>query len=342
MSTLHKGRRGIVALISAFVAVIGGTLAAGAAAAADFTLRLNHTLPAVSIRQTHAELLRDTIARATNGRVEVQIFPAGQLYRNDQDAIKALRSGAVEGAMVTTGDLALFEPTFNLYEAPFLYSSYAQLDAVIDSPVGKAVFDRLERLGLKALAHTDAGSAALLTRPRPIKTVEDLKGMRFRAAAGQIQIKAFDLLGVSSIQLPFPDVPPSLERGVIDGLVSTPAAAASAKLGEMTKYVVWTRHQLFPPVVAVNLAWWNRLPADVRENIMKAMPRFTTAARTINLAAERDAFDILKKQGATVTELSPAAQAAFRKRLEPIYKELRDRIGAELYDGALKVVAATK
>lgn len=332
-------------LRSAACAMLGAlalTLAVGQAVAAEFALRLNHTLPAVSIRQTHAELFRDTIARATNGRVEVQIFPAGQLYRNDQDTIKALRSGAVEGGMVTTGDLALFEPAFNLYEAPFLYASYAQLDAVIDSPVGKAVFDKLERLGLKALAHTDAGSAALFTRPRPVKTVEDLKGMRFRASAGQIQIKAFDLLGVSSIQLPFPDVPPSLERGVIDGLVSTPAAASAAKLGEMTRNVVWTRHQLFPPVIVVNLAWWNRLPADVRDNIMKAMPRFTTAARTINLAAEREAFDVLKKQGATVTELSPAAQLAFRKRLEPIYKELRDRIGADLYDGALKVIAATK
>ena len=310
--------------------------------AADFTLRLNHTLPSVSIRQTHAELFRDAVSKASGGRVEVQIFPAGQLYRNDQDAIKALRSGSVEGAMVTTGDLSLFEPSFNIYEAPFLYRDYAQIDAVIDSPVGKTVFDRLERLGLKALAHTNAGSAALLTRPRPVRTVEDLKGMRLRASAGQIQIKAFDLLGVSSIQLPFPDVPPSLERGVVDGLVSTPAAAASAKLGEITKYVTWTRHQLFPPVVVINLAWWNRLPQDVRDNIQTAMVEFTREARRINLDAEKQAMDALRKQGATVIELSAAGQQGFRAKLEPIYAELRQRIGAELYDRALKVIDSVK
>lgn len=314
----------------------------GQAIAADFTLRVNHTLPAVSIRQTHAELLRDTIGKATGGRVEVQIFPAGQLYRNDQEAIKALRSGSVEGAMVTTGDLSLFEPTFGIYEAPFLYRDYAQIDAVIDSAVGKAVFARLERLGLKALAHTNAGSAALLTRPRPVLAVEDLKGMRLRAAAGQIQIKAFDLMGVSSIQLPFPDVPPSLERGVIDGLISTPAAAASAKLGEITKHIVWTRHQLFPPVVVVNLAWWNRLPQDLRDGIQNAMPAFTREARRINLEAEKQALETLRKQGATVTELSAAGQQGFRAKLEPIYTELRQRIGAELYDQALKVIESAR
>lgn len=244
--------------------------------------------------------------------------------------------------MVTTGDLSLFEPAFNIYEAPFLYQSYAQIDAVIDSPVGKAIFDRLERLGLKALAHTNAGSAALLTRPRPVRTVEDLKGMRLRASAGQIQIKAFDLLGVSSIQLPFPDVPPSLERGVIDGLVSTPAAAASAKLGEITRHVAWTRHQLFPPVVVVNLAWWNRLPKELRDGIQNAMPAFTLEARRINLEAEKQAVEALRKQGATVTELSAAGQQGFRARLEPIYAELRGRIGAELYDQALKVIESAK
>ena len=316
--------------------------ALGQAIAAEFTLRLNHTLPAVSIRQTHAELLRDTVGKASGGRVEVQIFPAGQLYRNDQEAIKALRSGSVEGAMVTTGDLALFEPSFNLYEAPFLYREYAHIDAVIDSPVGKAVFDRLERVGLKALAHTNAGSAALLTKLRPVRAVEDLKGMRLRASAGQIQIKAFDLMGVSSIQLSFPDVPPSLERGVIDGLISTPAAAASAKLGEITKYIAWTRHQLFPPVVVVNLAWWNRLPQDLRDGIQNAMPAFTREARRINLDAEKQALETLRKQGATVIELTPAGQQGFRARLEPIYADLRQRVGADLYDQALKVIESVR
>lgn len=321
---------------------LGGLVAAGAANAAEFTLRLNHTLPAVSIRQTHAELFRDTIAKASKGRIEVQIFPAGQLYRNDQDTIKALRSGAVEGGMVTTGDLALFEPAFNLYEAPFLYPDYAHIDAVIDSPVGKAVFDRLERLGLKAMAHTDAGSAALLTKPRPVRTVEDLKGMRLRAAAGQIQIKAFELLGVSSIQLPFPDLPPAMERGVVDGAVSTPAAAASAKLGEVAKNVTWTRHQLFPPVVVLNLAWWNRLPQDLRDAVQAAMPEFTREARRINVGAEKQALETLRKQGATIYELTPQAQQAFRAKLEPIYGELRQRIGADLYDRALAVINAVK
>jgi C4-dicarboxylate-binding protein DctP len=282
------------------------------------------------------------VAKATGGRVEVQIFPAGQLYRSDQDAIKAVRSGAVEGGMVTTGDLSLFEPSFNLYEAPFLYRDYAQLDAVIDSPVGAKVFERLERVGLKALAHTDAGSAVLMTKARPVRNVDDLKGLRMRASAGQVQIRTFELMGVSSIQLPFPDVPSSLERGVIDGLVSTPAVAASAKLGEVAKYVTWTRHQLFPPVVVVNAAWWNALPPDVRSAIQNAMPGFVKDSRRINLAAETEALDALRKQGATVIELTPAGQQSFRAKLEPIYADLRQRVGPELYDQAVKMVESMK
>ena len=87
-------------------------------------------------------------------------------------------------------------------------------------------------------------------------------------------------------------------------------AAASAKLGEITKNVAWTRHQLFPPVVVVNLAWWNRLPKEVRDGISGAMPAFTLEARRINLEAEKQALETLRKQGATVTELSAAPQRA--------------------------------
>ena len=108
-----------------------------AAHAADFTLRLNHTLPAAHLRNRHAELFKQAVEKASNGTVEVQIFPAGQLYKNDQDAIKAVRSGAIEGAMVTPGDLSLFEPSFSLYELPFFVTSYKQIDALEDGPIGQ-------------------------------------------------------------------------------------------------------------------------------------------------------------------------------------------------------------
>lgn len=322
--------------------IVAGILAVtawtGSALAADFTLRINHTLPAAHLRQKDAELFKSMVEKATAGKVEVQIFPAGQLYKRDDDAIKAVRSGAIEGAMVTTGDLALFEPAFNIYETPFRINSYAQLHALIDSPIGAEILGKLEPLGLKGLVHTDAGSAIIINRVRPITNAQDISGMRLRASAGRLQIEAFRLLGVSAIQLAFGDIAPSLERGIIDGVLSTPSAFASSKLGRVTKYGTWTLQQFFPPVIIVNLAWWNKLPVDLRKNIADTFKDFDAKAREMNISEEKNAIEELKKQGVAIIDLDAAGRASFLKKLEPVYAEARQSIGPELYDRAVKVI----
>jgi tripartite ATP-independent transporter DctP family solute receptor len=323
-------------IVSGLLAVVATW--SGSVSAAEFTLRINHTLPAAHLRQKHAELFKGLVEKVTAGKVEVQIFPAGQLYKRDADAIKAVRSGAIEGAMVTTGDLALFAPAFNIYETPFRIGSYDQLHALIDSPVGAEILSKLEPLGVKGLVHTDAGSAIIVNRLRPITSAQDISGMRLRASAGRLQVKAFGLLGVSAIQLAFGDIAPSLERGIIDGVLSTPSAFASSKLGSITKYGTWTRQQFFPPVIIVSLAWWNKLPPDVRTAINGTLSGFEEQAREMNIQEEKKAIEVLKGQGMTIIDLDQGGRASFLKKLEPVYAEARQGIGPDIYDRAIKVI----
>ena len=321
---------------------LGGSLPMPQAQAAEYTLRLNHTLPAAHLREKDAELFRDMVAKATGGRVEVQIFPAGQLYKSDQDAIKAVRSGAIEGAMVTTGDLAQFAPAFNLYETPFLITSYAQLNAVLDSPISAEVLAKLEPLGIKGLVHTNAGSAIIATHSHPVARPEDLKGVRLRAAAGKIQIRALELLGASAIQLPVADIAPALERGTVEGLLSTPSAFADMQIGSIARYATWTSQQFFPPVIIVNAAWWNHLPDDLRTAITGILKDYEKQTREMNLQEEDKAIASLKAQGVTVSRLDPAGLAAFQAALAPMLAEARAQIGPDLYDRALKVIQSAK
>ncbi len=312
------------------------------AEAADYTLRLNHTLPAAHLRQKDAELFRTMVAKVTAGRVDVQIFPAGQLYKSDQGAIKAVRSGAIEGAMVTTGDLAQFVPAFNLYETPFLITSYGQLNAVLDSPISAEILARLEPLGIKALVHTNAGSAILATHARAIQKADDLKGMRLRAAAGQIQIKALELLGASAIQLPVADIAPALERGTIDGLLTTPSALSDMQIGSIARYGTWTSQQFFPPVIVVNAAWWNRLPNDLRDAVMGILKDFERQTRELNLQEEDRAIAALRAQGVNVTKLDQAGLETFQAKLEPMLAQARQQIGPDLFDRAQKVIQSAQ
>jgi C4-dicarboxylate-binding protein DctP len=336
-------RRTLLAAFAALVLVPGALLAKdGPATAADFTLRLNHTLPAAHLRNKHAELFKQMVAKATNGTVDVEIFPAGQLYGNDQDAIKAVRSGAIEGAMVTPGDLSLFDPAFSIFELPFFANDYKQIDALEDGPVGQEILAGLAKIGLKGLAYTDAGSAIIINNKHPVSNPADLKGLRIRASAGALQVKGFELLGASAIQLPFGEVAPSLQRGMIDGVYTTPSAAAAGKLGQQAKYVTWTKQQFFNPAIIVNLAWWNSLPKDKRSAIMAVMPAFMREASKMNQDDEQKSIAALKQQGAEVSDLSPEAKAALKAKLQPLYDEYSGKIGKDIFDKASKAVQAAE
>ncbi len=310
--------------------------------AADYTLRLNHTLPAAHLRQKDAELFREMVGKATNGRVDVQIFPAGQLFKSDQEAIKAVRSGSIEGAMVTTGDLAQFVPAFNLYETPFLITSYAQLNAVLDSPISAEILAKLDPLGIKGLVHTNAGSAIIATHSRAVTKPDDMKGIRLRAAAGKIQIRALELLGASAIQLPVADIAPALERGTVEGLLSTPSAFADMQIGSIAKYGTWTSQQFFPPVIIVNAAWWKQLPDDLRVAITGMLKEYEQKTRALNLQEEDKAISSLKAQGVAVGKLDPAGLASFQKTLAPMLADAREQIGADLFDRAQKVIQSAQ
>jgi tripartite ATP-independent transporter DctP family solute receptor len=336
-------RRSLLAALAALILVPGTLLMNGGPAhAADFTLRLNHTLPAAHLRNRHAELFKQVLAKATDGAVDVQIFPAGQLYGNDQDAIKAVRSGAIEGAMVTPGDLSLFDPAFSIFEMPFFATDYKQIDALEEGPVGQEILAGLEKIGLKGLAYTDAGSAIILNSKHPVNKPADLEGLRIRASAGALQVKGFALLGASAIQLPFGEVAPSLQRGMIDAVYTTPSAAAAGKLGKQAKYVTWTKQQFFNPAIIVNLAWWNSLPKDKQASILAAMPAFMREASKMNQDDELKSIATLKSQGAEVIEMSADAKAALKAKLKPLYDEYRGKIGNEIFDKASKAVEAAE
>ena len=176
----------------------------------------------------------------------------------------------------------------------------------------------------------------------PINGAADFAGLRIRASAGALQVKGFELLGASAIQLPSAKSPLRCQRGLIDGVFTSVAAAAAGKLGEQAKYVNVTRQQFFNPAIIVNLDWWNKISKATRDAILAAMPAFTDGARQINLDDETKSLEALKSQGAEVIELKPDAEAAIKDTLQPLYTEYRPKIGEDLYDRAKEAVDAAK
>lgn len=299
-------------------------------------MRLNYTLPTNSIRGDDAKELARLIGKATDGAVKVDQFPAGQLYKSDPEAITAVKSGAIEAALVTTGDLSESLPAFQLFELPYFFPDQAALDKVEDGPVGTQVLDTLKKQNMVGLAYIDSGAAITLLADHAIHKPDDIKGLRIRSSAGKIQLAAFEKLGASPVTLPAPDVASAASRGVIDSIYTSVPTAPEYDVSKL-KFATEDDRQFFPPVLVVNQAWWNKLPEDLRKKITSVMPTFVKFARETSDKYATKGRDQLAKQGKSVNILTKAERQVFAESFTSFNRKYRDEIGPSIYDEAAKI-----
>lgn len=329
----HALRYAALAVAIAIVTGCGG-LSPGAGGA--HKMRLNFTLPVNSIRGDDAKELKRLVEKATDGEVKVQEYPAGQLYKSDPEAITAVKSGAIEAAMVTTGDLSQSLPAFQLFELPYFFPDQTALDKVEDGPVGAKILDTLESQNMVGLAYIDSGAAITLLADHAIHAPADIKGLRVRSSAGKIQLAAFKQLGASPITIPAPDVASAASRGVIDSIYTSVPTAPEYEVSRL-KFATEDDRQFFPPVLVVNQDWWQKLPEDLRTKITSVMPTFVKFARTTSEKYAKNGRDALVKQGMSVNILTEQERQVFSSRFESFNRGYRDEIGASIYDEAAKV-----
>ncbi len=305
--------------------------ASAAAAAEPLVLRLAHSYATTSARHLSAEKLGQMLEAATGGRVRIQIFPAGQLYTNEAQALQAVIQGNIELATPPLGNVTAFDPAFFVFDLPFLFKDQDTLNRFEDGPIGTALLKRFERIGLKGLSYWDAGAAVVATK-RPVATLNDLKGLKLRVPAGKMQALSFRTFGASTVALGVGEIPSALQNGLIDGVYTDNLTVQASKLYEVAGHMLVTYQQFFTPGIVMNLKTYERLPPDIREILdKKVLPEWVTWQRALSRKLQSEVLDDLAKRGMTITRLDHTQTDAARAANREAYEEGRKAIGDELY-----------
>jgi C4-dicarboxylate-binding protein DctP len=129
---------------------------------------------------------------------------------------------------------------------------------------------------------------------------------------------------------------------VVDGQENTPSNIYTQKFHEVQKYTTNSDHGYIGYVVIVNKKFWDGLPADIRQNLDKAMDEATKYANEISETENSDAWNDIKKSGKTeIIQLTAAQKAAWKKALTPVYKDAEGRVGKSLIEEFEKATQAT-
>jgi C4-dicarboxylate-binding protein DctP len=323
-------------LILAAASIAALALVGPAAAQSPIIIKFSHVVAPNTPKGLATEKFKELAEKYTGGKVKVEVYPNSQLYK-DKEELEALQLGAVQ--MLAPSN-AKFGPIgvkeFEVFDLPYILPDLKTLRKVTDGPLGAKLLKLLDSKGMIGLAYWDNGFK-VMSANKKLLTPADYKGLKFRIQSSKVLEAQMRSLGVIPQVMAFSEVYQALQTGVVDGQENSWSNIYTQKMHEVQKYFTVTNHGYIGYVVVVNKKFWDGLPADIRPELEKAMKEATAYGNGQSQKENDDALEEIKKSGkAEIVTLTPEQDAAMRKAMEPVYKDVAGRVGQPLIDEFLK------
>lgn len=319
---------------AAIVCATLGALGLPLAAQAQTKLRFAHAGPDTSSQHLAALEFAKQVKARTNGQIEVQVF-AGSTLGNDNTAIAGVRGGTIDLATSGTPYYTGMVGRMNVLDLPYMFTSAEHAYKVLDGAIGRSLLDELEAHNMKGLAYWEVGFRSLTNSRRPVRTPEDIKGLKVRTTPNPAHLKAFQIFGASPTPMPIAEVFSALENKAVDGQENPVGIVRGAKLYEVQKYMSMTRHAYTAMPVAMNKAKFAALPAAHQQALMDAALAAGSLQRELIRKNEAGDIAFLRANGVQVEEnINPEP---FRKLVaEPIKQMFAEKHGAQLVEAVMQ------
>src|ERR1700719_4881194 len=300
-------------------------------------IKFSHVVAPDTPKGKGSEKFKELAEKYTNGRVKIEVYHNSTLYK-DKEELEALQLGAVQMLAPSNskfGPIGVKE--FEVFDLPYILPNIPALRKVTNGPLGSKLLSLLEAKGMVGLAYWDNGFKQMSAN-KPLRKPEDFQGLKFRIQSSKVLEAQFRALGAVPQVMAFSEVYQALQTGVVDGQENTWSNIYTQKMHEVQKYLTMTNHGYIGYVVVVNKKFWDGLPADIRGQLEKSMNEATEFGNGQSAKENDDALAEIKKSGKTeIVTLTPEQDAAMRKAMEPVYKDVASRVGQPLIDEFIKV-----
>lgn len=283
-----------------------------------------------------AETWADLVEERTDGRIKLRVHPGAELVQGDQTReFTAMRRGSIDMAVGSTINWSPQIKELNLFSLPFLMPDYEAIDALTQGEVGDELFDILEDNGVVPLAWAENGFREVTNSQRPIRTPEDLEGLKIRVVGSPLFNDIFTALGANPTQMSWADAQPALTSGAVDGQENPLTIYTTLNMHELGQdYVTLWGYVADPLIFAVNPDVWNSFTEEdqgiVREAAVEAGQVGIDAARDGLVPPDTSLIEEIEAEGVEVTRLSEEERQAFVEATRPVYDEWTQEIGEDL------------
>lgn len=309
-------------------------VSAASAQECETTLRSSDTHPDGYPTVEGVKAMAEEVKEKTGGRICIEVFPSSQLGE-EKDTIEQTQFGVIDMVRASFGTFNDIVPETQIFSLPYLFRSSEHMYAVMDGPIGEELAAVFEQYDLIALAYYDGGARSFYNSQKPIQSIDDLEGMKFRVMQNDVFVDMMSALGANATPMPYGEVYSSIQTGVIDGAENNYPSFDSSGHAEVAKYFTLDEHLMVPELVAISKVTWDNMTPEDQAILREAAKNSAVTERELWAAQEKASEE--KVVAAGVEIVKEIDKTPFIEAMTPVYekyvttpeaKDLVDRIQA--------------
>ncbi|MFC3163885.1 TRAP transporter substrate-binding protein [Ciceribacter thiooxidans] len=311
MSILRKF--GLAVLASAAIVA-----SAVSAQAADLVLRSSDTHPDGYPTVEAVKYMGKLLEERTNGRIGIEVFHSAQLGE-EKDTIEQTQFGVIDLNRVSLGPFNNIIEETQVVSLPYIFRSVDHMHKVMDGPIGDEILAAFEAHDLIGLAFYDGGSRSFYNSEKPIKSVDDLKGMKFRVMQSDMFVDMVGALGANATPMPYGEVYSAIQTGVIDGAENNWPSYDSSGHFEVAKYYTLDEHLIVPEVLVMSKKTWDKLSPEDQAIVRQAAKDSVPHMRELWAAQEKKSEEKIRAAGVQI--VNDIDKKPFIDAMKPVYEK---------------------
>jgi tripartite ATP-independent transporter DctP family solute receptor len=265
---------------------------------------------------------------ATQGRLSIQMYPSMQLG-GEKEMIEQAQVGALAIARISVGPMGPIVPELNVFNLPFMFRDDAHMEKVIDGPIGGELLKKLSdhpTAGLIGLCWMNAGTRNVYNSKKPIRSIEDLKGLKIRMMGNPVFVDTMNALGGNGVAMGFDQLINAMQTGVVDGAENNYPTYATGQHFRYAKYYSLTGHLMIPEILVFSKRVWATLSKQDQDLIAKVSREAQLEERKLWYEMEEKSIKQIKDAGVEIVPI--ADKKPFQDAVKPVWEKYGAQHGA--------------
>ncbi len=297
-------------------------------------LRLGHPMAPNNNVTLGYEKFKELVEQKSNGKIKIRIFGNAQLG-NDRVTTEAAQAGTLDLTSSSSPNMASFHPDYMALDLPYITSKDHQqkfYDAIDNGELGKYYEKVANSIGLVPLMYSEYGYRNFVTTKKPIKTINDFKGLKVRTTDSPVEVAVAEALGMNPAPVAWGETYTALQQGTVDAEGNTFSLLNDAKHSEVLKYATDSEHNYSIHILMINKKKWDKFTDEQRAILREAAKEAVAWQREISSDLEEKAWQAFRDRGIQITEFDEATKKELYERTQCVRDDFAKKLPAHLIE----------